>query len=241
MLTDPNRIEYKFGLGTEEIIFSIDTEEVSETAQPPQDANSYPKWTQLKESQCPNCPLSTKNCRHCPAAVRVHEVLETFKGSTSVEQIELTVTTHRRIYKQVCDLQSALNSMLGLQMATSGCPILEHLRVMATFHIPFCTLEETLYRSVSAYLTQQFFIYKDGGEPDWDLHGLKEFYVELETLNEAFSERIKSIEESDALSNAIVMFFAASVVVADSIDEELREYKDYFTGHPHFKARQNKL
>lgn len=115
-------------------------------------------------------------------------------------------------------------------MATSGCPILEKLRIMANFHMPFCSFGETLFRTVGAYLTQQFFVYKEGGQPDWDLDGLKAYYEELEILNQAFSERIRTIEESDAASNAIVMFFAASIVVTQAIEEGLIEYKDYFTG-----------
>ena len=162
--------------------------------------------------------------------MRVHEVLENFKNASSFEKIDLSVITQRRIFKQQCDLQSALNSMLGLQLATSGCPILEKLRIMANFHMPFCSFAETLHRTVSAYLTQQYFIYKEGGEADWDLNGLKAYYQDLEILNRAFSQRIQVIEENDAASNAIVMFFAASIIVADAIDDDLAEYKDYFTG-----------
>jgi len=182
----------------------------------------------------PNSPLKTTDCEHCPAAAKVHEVLETLKDSRSVENINLRVVTHRRVYSQQCDLQSALNSMLGLQMATSGCPILERLRGLANFHMPFYSFVETLFRMVSSYLTRQFFIYKEGGEPDWDLEGLKTYYQELEVLNQAFSERIRSIEESNAASNAIVIFFAASIVVAEAIDDGLKKYKQYFNGEsPH--------
>lgn len=101
---------------------------------------------------------------------------------------------------------------------------------MANFHMPFCSFGETLFRTVSSYLTQQFFIHKEGGEADWDLDGLKKYYEDLEVLNQAFSGRIQAIEESDAASNAIVMFFAASIVVTQAIDDGLIEYKDYFTG-----------
>ncbi|WPJ94469.1 hypothetical protein SH580_13620 [Coraliomargarita algicola] len=230
-LTAPDTIKYVFGLGAEELIFTIGIGKSSTHTRPPIPIpQPYPEWTKLETKQCPNCPLTSPSCLHCPAAVRVHEVLETFKNSASVEQIDLSVVTHRRIFKQQCDLQSALNSMLGLQMATSGCPILEKLRIMANFHMPFCSFGETLHRTVSAYLTQQFFIYKEGGEADWDLDGLKMYYQELETLNRAFSERIQVLEESDAASNAIIMFFAASIVVADAIEDGLAEYKDYFTG-----------
>ncbi len=230
-LTDPNTIKYVFRFEGEELTFTIDIGKGSGKSRSPIPIpQPYPKWTQLGFEQCPNCPLKEKDCTHCPAAIRIHEVLETFKDSTSVEKVDLSVITSRRIYHQKCDLQSGLNSMLGLQMATSGCPVLAKLRSMAAFHMPFCSFGETLYRTVGAYLTQQFFVYKEGGQPDWDMDGLKAFYGELETLNQAFSSRIKEIEESDAASNAIVMFFAASIVVADAIEDGLREYKDYFTG-----------
>jgi hypothetical protein len=107
--------------------------------------------------------------------------------------VHLTVKTERRIYKQECDLQSGLNSMLGLQMATSGCPILGQLRAMATFHMPFSSFGETLFRTVSAYLVQQFYVHKAGGKADWDLKELQAFYETLEGLNKAFSKRIRGI------------------------------------------------
>lgn len=227
-----NSIKYVFGLENEDLEFIIDTGKQGTTSRPPIPmAQPYPEWTKLESNQCPNCPLQSQSCQHCPAAVRVHEVMETFKEYSSFKKIDLRVVTQRRTFNQKCDLQSGLNSMLGLQMATSNCPILEKLRTMANFHMPFCSFEETLYRTVSAYLTQQFFVYKEGGDPDWDLTGLKEFYEELEILNKAFSDRIQVIEKSDSVSNAIVMFFAASIVVAESIDEGLKEYKEYFTGN----------
>lgn len=232
MPSEPNIVQYIFDLSDEQLRFDINTAQgTNEHLQGPEKANKeYPDWTLLKKDQCNCCPLKTSESKYCPAALRMHTVLETFKDSASVEQIELTVKTERRTYKQQCDLQSGLNSMLGLQMATSGCPVVGKLRSMATFHIPFCSFGETLYRSVSAYLTKQYFVYKEGGQPDWDLDGLQDFYHELESLNEAFSRRIRDIEQNDAISNAIVMFFAASIVVASSIDEGLEEYKEYFTG-----------
>jgi len=236
MPRDPNVIRYIFGMDEDELVFDIDTNLERVHTRPPFVApEAYPDWTLLEKDQCPCCPLKSDSSKYCPAAVRVYKVLETFRDSGSVDKVNLTVETTRRVYQQNCDLQSALNSMLGLQMATSGCPVLAELRSMATFHIPFCSFGETLYRTISAYLTRQFFVYKEGGDPDWDLEGLKEFYETLETLNQAFSERIKAIEESDAASNAIVMFFAASIVVAEAIEDGLHEYKDYFTGkamHP---------
>jgi hypothetical protein len=230
MPVPPNIVRYVYEIDGEEMDFEIGTSE--DDAVTPEDMakGDFPEWTRLDHEQCACCPLKTESHSHCPAAIRMHEVLETFKEFKSVERVKLTVETERRTYLQECDLQSGLNSMLGLLMATSGCPVVGKLRAMATFHMPFCSFGETLFRSVSAYLTKQYFAKQAGEEPDWELEGLKRFYEELEQLNQAFSERIRGIEQSDAISNAMVMFFAASIVVADALEERLAEYKEYFTG-----------
>lgn len=228
MPTEPNIVRYIFDLTAEQLTFEINIAGLRSprtTIDP-----GLPEWTLLKHHQCACCPLKADEHPHCPAAIRIYRDLETFKNSPSIEQVYLTVETERRTYAQHCDLQSGLNSMLGLQMATSGCPVVGKLRAMGTFHMPFSSFGETLYRTVGAYLTQQYFEYKEGKHPDWDLEGLKTFYDELEQLNEAFSLRIRSMDRNDAVSNAIVMFFAASIVVAASIEDGLGEFKDYFTG-----------
>ncbi|MEM8867354.1 MAG: hypothetical protein AAGC73_03720 [Verrucomicrobiota bacterium] len=229
MSDNSNIVRYLFDLGDEVIHFEINTA-LSEQATPNKADETAPDWARLEKNQCKCCPLKAEDSKYCPTALRVHQVLERFKSHASVQQVNLTVQTQRRTYVQKCDMQNGLNSMLGLQMATGGCPILGRLRSMATFHMPFCSFGETLYRSVGAYLIQQFFILKDGGEPDWELERLREFYQELEGLNKDFTERIKNIEQSDAITNAIVIFFASSIVVHFSIEEELKEYRDYFTG-----------
>lgn len=229
MSTHPSIIRYVFRLKEESIAYEIDTAFTlyDETFAPNE---AYPNWTRLDNNQCACCPLKTEDHTYCPAAIRMHEVLERFKGRRSIEEIELRIESERRNYEVTCDLQSGLNSMLGLQMATSGCPVVGQLRSMATFHVPFSSFAETLYRAVSGYLTKQYFIHKEGREADWDLKGLQQFYIELEGLNGDFSKRIKAIDQKDAISNAIVMFFASSVVVAALIEDELKDYKDYFTG-----------
>jgi len=232
MPIEPNIIRYTFDLGHDSLSFDIDTvKQASKTGMPCNHSNDHlPRWTLLEKDQCACCPLKCDSTHHCPAAVRIHDVLQAFSGFASVEHVNLTVATERRTYIQQCDLQSGLNSMLGLQMATSGCPIVGKLRAMATFHMPFSSLSETLYRSVSTHLIKQFYVHKNGGQADWDLKELQTFYKEMEGLNEAFSRRIRDMDQSDAASNAIVMFFATSIVVASSIEEGLIEYKDYFTG-----------
>lgn len=230
MPVETNIIRYRYDLGGQQMDFEIDTSEANEVTPMDMAGGGLPGWTRLDHQQCACCPLKTETHSHCPAALRMHEVLATFNDFQSIERVHLTVETARRTYVQDCDLQTSLNSMLGLLMATSGCPVVGKLRTMATFHLPFSSFEETLFRSVGAYLIKQYFAMQNGGKPDWELDGLKQFYGDLEQLNEAFSARIRNIERSDAISNAMVMFFATSMVVADALEERLEEYKDYFTG-----------
>ncbi len=231
----PETIRYTYEVDGRTLRFEINISPEEGRNDDGSSTTELPDWTRLGHEQCACCPLSTDTTSHCPAAVRLHEALEAFHNLNSINQIHLTVETSQRSYVHRCDLQSGLNSMIGLIMATSGCPVVGQLRSMATFHMPFCSFPETLYRSVSAYLVKQYFIQQEGGDPDWQLKGLKSFYDELESLNQAFSKRIQKIERSDAISNAMVMFFSTSIVAASAIDEQLGEYKDYFTGrsvHP---------
>lgn len=230
MAVPTNVVRYSYKMKDGDMSFDIGTSIEDVVTPEAMAGGDFPNWTRLDYHQCECCPLKTGTHSHCPAAVRMHEVLERFKEFDSVDRVELTVETQRRTYVQECDLQSGLNSMFGLLMATSGCPVVCKLRAMATFHMPFSSFGETLFRSVSAYLTKQYFLKQDGCEPDWDLDGLKQFYQELEHLNQAFSERIRGIEKSDAISNAMVMFFASSIVFATALEEHLEEYKEYFIG-----------
>lgn len=61
---------------------------------------------------------------------------------------------------------------------------------------------------------------------------LKELYDVLEGLNRDFSQRIQKSSCSDAVSNAVVMFFATSVVVASSLDQQLARHQNYLTNTP---------
>lgn len=54
-------------------------------------------------------------------------------------------------------MQIGLYSLLGLVMATSGCPHLDFLRPLALHPLPFSSIHETVFRVSSSYLTEQYF------------------------------------------------------------------------------------
>ena len=79
---------------------------------------------------------------------------------------------------------TGLQSLFGLMMATSGCPILSRLRPLADYHLPFADIDETVHRVVGTYLMRQYFEGQETGtEPDLELTALKDYYKELEIVD----------------------------------------------------------
>jgi hypothetical protein len=217
-------VRYTFQLHDREVVFNVETEPHGlETGE------EFPGWARLEHRQCACCPLKTSDCKYCPVATRMHGLLEAFSENESTERVQVTVETSERNYSNECDLQVGINSLMGLMMATSGCPVLKELGAMASFHIPFCSTRQTLHRTLGSYLTKQYFVQLQGGEPDWELKHLKELYGVLEGLNQDFSKRIQDSSRSDAVSNAVIMFFATSVVVASSLDQQLQRHQGFLT------------
>ena len=131
-----------------------------------------------------------------------------------------------REYFKRLSLQSALSSAIGLYMATSGCPRMNFLKPMAKYHLPFASLNETIYRSVSTYLLLQYFRKKKGQEPDWDLKDLNKAYATITVLNLAIVDRIRKASQKDANYNALIILDIFAKMVPWSIDQGLHE-KDF--------------
>jgi hypothetical protein len=179
------------------------------------------EWTRLAFHQCPGCPLDTAQHRHCPAALDLQAIAGAFRDLISYEQTRVEVTTPERTFVKQCDVQTGLRALMGLVMATSGCPVLAKLKGLAHYHLPFATVEETTFRTVSLYLLRQYFVHRDGGTPDLELRGLLEFYERLQDLNQAFQERLRAASQRDANLNAINSLFALAAVVAIALEEHL--------------------
>ena len=208
-------IQYNFQLKSgKSLRFDIDPER-SYTAD--EDRKDLAEWTKLPFKQCTNCPLAKEKYQHCPVAVDLVKVIGDFSNTASFETATVIVQSPSREIKKECDVQTGLNSMLGLIMATSGCPILSHLKNLANFHLPFSTYEETLFRTVGGFLIKQYFIHKRGGKPDLDLKGLDQFYRDLGVVNSCFVERIQAATEQDASANAVVLYWSISSIVTGKV------------------------
>jgi len=169
--------------------------------------HACPEWTKLSFCKCPHCPLDENIYKYCPIAVNLVELVTAFGGSLSFEQVEIFIETRARSYTKQTALSKGISSLIGIYMVTSGCPVMEKLKPMVRYHLPFATNEETTYRAVSMYLFAQYFISKSGGRPDWDLKNLLQIYDDVRTVNEYFCQRFADfrLQDGDANINAMVI------------------------------------
>lgn len=180
--------------------------------------NDLPNWTDLTFHQCPNCTLNEEDTPYCPVAANIVEIVEVFKDSKSFENSTVQITTLERGYYKKASLQQGVSSILGIIMATAGCPILSQLRPMARFHLPFASTEETIYRAISMYLVKQYFNNQNGIEPDWELSGLINIYKDIREVNKAFFKRLSSLQGKDANVNALIILDNFANYINFSID-----------------------
>jgi hypothetical protein len=151
-MNDPQRIRYRFDLpdGSQKSLdFSFDAIDFRLANAAPA---TPPSWTDLKFNQCANCPLNSAQSPHCPAALQMVSAIEPLKALASFDTVGVTVTQGERTIYAETSAQTAMSSVLGLIMATAGCPWTDRLRPMARFHLPFATEAETVYRSTSMFL-----------------------------------------------------------------------------------------
>jgi len=189
-----------------------------------------PEWTKLKYHQCENCPLDD-SVEHCPVAVNLGSLVESFQDSISFEKTTVTVETKERTFVKETTLQKGLSALIGIYMVTSDCPVMDKLRPMVRFHLPFATARETIYRAVTMYLLAQFFIMRRGGEPDWDLKNLSEIYKAISHVNKGISKRISNASNKDANVNAVVILHSVGESLPYVIDSGLNDIEPLFADY----------
>ena len=218
-------VEYTFIFADgSERSFKVDLNRIST----PLPRNSeHPFWTALEFNQCPSCPLKDNGRNHCPPALDLEEVMKVFGNVVSHDQVTVRVVAAERTYVKQCDVQTGLRAMVGLIMSTSGCPVLSRLRGLARMHLPFASMQETVFRTVGAYLVRQYFVSQAGGQPDWKLDGLTHYMNELQEVNRSFKRRLNVAAQEDASLNVLGTLVYVAMGVADSVDYQLNNLKDY--------------
>lgn len=185
-------------------------------------------WTHLKYKQCSNCPLVIDSHPFCPIAVNIMELVETFKDVLSYHNCTVVCETEDRTYSKNTSIMEGLSAIFGMIMATSNCPIMNFLKPMARFHLPFSSVEETTVRTTSIYLLGQYFRYKDRSDIKKDFKTLENHYAQVRLVNEGIIKRISSVSKQDADKNAIVTLHSLSLFLSMEIDYSLSSLEYIF-------------
>lgn len=187
-------------------------------------------WTKLEENQCKNCPLNKEDYPDCPLALNLSNVVPRFSSLHSYDNVHVMIETKERTYSKNTSLQQALSAMLGIFMVTSDCPIMSSLKPMVRFHLPFASVEETVFRSVATYLLGQYFKYKNGEEADWNLKNLMGNYSDIQLLNQGMATRMRAVVDKDANLNALVVLDVFAKELPFSIQKSLENLEYLFMG-----------
>jgi hypothetical protein len=198
--------------------------------------DAMPSWTKLDFNQCPNCLLTPDTHPHCPLAAHLVNIVERFEGLVSYSEIQVDVMTAERFITQETTVQRGMSSLMGLVMATSGCPHMAFFKPMARFHLPFASAEETIYRATSMYLLAQYFLLKEGHDADLALTGLREIYNNIEVVNVAVAKRLRTATEAESAINAIILLDIYTKAIPVVIEESLEEIRYLFA--PFFREAE---
>lgn len=221
-------LTYRFTLpDARERVFSLemdrDTAELTTATIP-----DPPPWTQLAFNQCSGCPLDAAKVSHCPAALHLAGVIDGFTDLVSYDTVKVTVESEERAVVATLSAQQALASLMGLIMASSGCPRTAVFRPMARFHLPFSSESETAYRVAAMYLLAQHFTAREGGKTDLALKDLERVYRGVHSVNRGMAQRLRGASRQDAIVNAIVLLDVYSSLVPAAIHDILDEIKPAF-------------
>jgi hypothetical protein len=187
-----------------------------------------PAWTALTFNQCVGCPLNAAETPHCPAAMHLSGVIDGFTDLVSYDKVKVTVESEERSVTATLAAQQALASLMGLIMASSGCPRTAVFRPMARFHLPFSSESETAYRVAAMYLLTQHYAARDGGKADVLLEDLERVYRGVHAVNRGMATRLRAASRQDAIVNAVVLLDVYSSLVPAAIHEILAEIKPAF-------------
>jgi hypothetical protein len=187
-----------------------------------------PAWTALGFNQCSGCPFSVGDRPHCPAALQLAGVIDGFTDLVSYDKVRVTVESEERQVVATLAAQQALASLMGLIMASSGCPKTAVFRPMARFHLPFSSESETAYRVASMYLLAQHYASREGAPADFALEDLDRVYRGVHSVNRGMAQRLRAASRQDAIVNAVVLLDVYSSLVPAAIHDILEEIKPAF-------------
>ena len=189
---------------------------------------SLPTWTKLDFHQCSHCPLEVVTDPYCPLAANIVNIVQRFNGLISYDKIRVDVITQERRISQHTTAQKGISSMMGLVIATCGCPHTAFFKAMGRFHLPLASNEETIFRATSMYLLAQYFLKTEGRHADLEFTGLTKIYRNMQIVNVAIANRLRSTSISDSSINAIVILDNFAKSLPHAIEKSLKDLRHLF-------------
>lgn len=227
-MTTPDRAyEYTFLLPDRRCItFSVIVDQVShQIATCPIIA---PAWARLQFHQCAPCTLKVEEHPYCPVALSISDLVTTFKDTAShVSCTVFCVSPERTVIKET-KIQEGLTSILGLLIAISGCPIMEFFKPLARFHLPFATVDESIFRIVAMYMLRKYYQNEGTTKDHFSLRDIKDHYALVQQVNKGIFDRIHSVTQFDADKNAIITLNSLGQILEMEIDSNLESLAHLF-------------
>jgi len=228
-MDEPIAVRYTFTMnnGSHEIFnIKLDPETLDSIDNSPK---TLPEWTKLEFHKCAHCPVQKEP--YCPLAVSLVNIVNRFNRLISYDKIHLDVETKERFISQNTTAQKGISALMGLVIASSGCPHTDFLKPMARFHLPLASREETIYRATCMYMLAQYFRHKEGSSGDFDFKGLIKLYRNLEDVNIAIAERLNYASKSDSTVNALILLDIFNKTLPMAIDTSLEQLKYLFKAY----------
>lgn len=197
----------------------------------PPPAAAAPEWTRLGFHHCSNCPLQEAEHPRCPLAHSLVGTVALLGDVLSCDKVEAEVITPERRILCATSAQNAISALMGLIIATSGCPRMAFFKPMARFHLPFATAAETMYRAASMYLLGQYFRQQEGKPAELGFDGLVQIYRDVEIVNRAMANRLRAAAREDGTINALVLLDMYAKTLPAAVGEALQELQPLYTAY----------
>lgn len=190
-----------------------------------------PPWARLDFHQCPECSLELSAHPYCPVAASLARMLPRFDKILRQEKVDIEVTTGDRKLSVHIASGKGISSLMGLVMATCGCPQTAFFKPMARFHLPFAEEDETIYRATSMYLLAQYFRGNEGQSADFGLRGLQRIYDRVHQVNQAFATRLREAGGHGSSLSALTKLDRFTAFVPIAINASLARVRHLFSAY----------
>lgn len=194
----------------------------------PSNPDGLPAWMDLDTHRCPHCPLTRSKRMSCPAIEAILPTIKSFDHRISSDTCDLTVEQNDVTHRAHTSIQNAARSLIGLQLALSGCPTMRRLRLLARFHMPLADADETIFRVFGMHMLRQYFRHAKGEPTDWSLTELQALYQDIHQVNAYLAKRIRAATHKDATVNGLVILDAFAHEVDYNIETNLEQLAPYF-------------